>query len=154
MKPLTKKILESGIIEKNILKMFERWGTLDKESVDLVGTTSVLDEGVADFIEALDAILDENAEKKETRLEITVRPPILLFCPQIQNPKLATFAAHEDELGRFIVAPNIKLFRGAMVTPDEIGKIIPRPRWWKVLEIEPLHRGEKLVAHQVTVEKQ
>ncbi len=151
MKELTKKILESGLVEKHAAKMFEEWGQLERGAADLVGQRRVTEINLARFADDIEQLLEESSEPKETRFEIRVtHPPVTFICPQLNK---GPFAAVEDELGRYIVAPQFKLFRGAAVTPDEIGKIFPRPRWWKVLECEPLHQGEKLVAYQVTVDK-
>ncbi len=155
MKELSKKILEAGLVEKHAARMFEEWGLLDRGAANLVGQRRVTEMTLARFADDIQELVDaeSEADPKETRFEIRVtKPPVMLTCPQISKGQ-SQFPAVEDELGRYIVGPKHRLARGFSVTPDELGKVSPRPRWWKVLECEPLHEGDKLVAYQVTVDK-
>jgi hypothetical protein len=148
MKPLVKKILEAGLVNKHVAKMMERWGSLEPDSVDLVGQMKVTEETLQEFAGDIEELVESGLEdgKKETRLEVTVtKPPAELFCPSS-----GTFSAAEDVMGKYVVSPKVVLHPGDHIWPDGTPSTDPP---WTVLEVEPLHQGDKLVAYQVTVEK-
>lgn len=143
MKPLVKKILEAGLVDKHTARMLERWGQLEDGAEDLVGQRRIASQKtLEEFVEDLEGLLETEGDVKETRLEIQVRrPPAELY-----NRRLGTFAAVQDEMGRYIVSPVNKLYRGDAIS-DDAGNM-------EVLEVEPLYHGEKLVAYQVTVHRE
>jgi len=146
MKPLVRKILEAGIIDKHVTLMFERWGQLDKGSEDLIGKKNVSHQTMAEFADEIETLLETDLEMKETRLEVPVtKPPIELFCPTTLH-----FSAVEDVMGKYIVSPKVILHRGSRVWPDDATM---GGSHWTVLEVEPLYQGDDLIAYQVTVEK-
>lgn len=71
MKDLTKKFIESGIVENTIVKMMARWGMLTPEEAELaMRPKAVIHETLANFIEELELLNQPEAiEKHETQLE-------------------------------------------------------------------------------------
>lgn len=70
MKELTKKILESGLVDKTTAKLLEKWGQLDEGSTDLVGRHELTKKTLEDFIEDIELLLQPEAiEKHETQLD-------------------------------------------------------------------------------------
>ena len=154
MKPLVKKILEAGLVDKHAARMFEQWGQLEPGAADLVGQKKVTEKTLEDFAEDIEALLEDEHEVKETRLDVQVRPPVDLFCPAS-----GIFSAVEDEMGRYIISTKVLLNRGDQIFHSLDGlhyldhqrrKDLP---CWTVLEVESLFQGDKLVAYQVTVDK-
>lgn len=150
MKPITKRLLQAGLIDNKFASMLEYWGALDPEEVEhqkaitnLVNTKKDL----LQLVDDLDEILGtkETEGIKETRFEIyTRKPPVNLF-----TPSRGMFAAIQDELGRYIIGPNITLTPGDFLwAPGDDGKG-PSLR---VVEITPLYENDKVVAKQITVE--
>lgn len=80
MKELTKKILESGIVDRTITKMMERWGMIEPSDYALEvheqqTREDVVRETLDAFIEELELLTQPEAiERQETRLD----PPAVL----------------------------------------------------------------------------
>lgn len=84
MKELTKRVLESGLIDKSTAALMERWGQLEPGAVELIDQqklTGVLDKigqcderfirkTLEDFVEELELLLQPEAlERGVTRLD-------------------------------------------------------------------------------------
>lgn len=71
MKELTKKILESGIVDKTIAKMMERWGMLSPEELSLATQPkAVIHETLLNFVEELELLNQPEAiERQEVQLD-------------------------------------------------------------------------------------
>lgn len=145
MKPVTKKILESGLVGKHVAKLLERWGSLEPGEADLAGRRQVTEEGLKEFAEELDDLLTQEAqEPKETRLEIPLSAPVAF---KIVGREPAHFLGCADDFGRLIVSPHVKLCRG-----DSIQEKFGAQKTYQVLEVENLYKGEQVYAQQLTVE--
>lgn len=141
MKPLVKKILEAGLVDKHSAKMFEQWGHLEPGAADIVGKKEITDKTLESFAEDIEALLEAEADKmRETRLEAHVLPPCEYFC------ELGPFAAVEDHMGNLIVSPELNITRGLKVSK---GREIWELDYKEVLDVEPLYQGDKLIAKQV-----
>lgn len=147
MKPLTKKLLESGIVEKNFAIMLERWGSLDPGAADEVKSRMVK-QRVEEFVDELDEIIESNMEPKETRIDIVGKGLEVLYCPTA-----GVFSAALDEMGRLIIPTGFVLQRGDNLWKNEPGRVKHLGPWARVLDVEPLHIEETLVGYQVTIEE-
>ncbi len=70
MKELTKKILESGIIDRATARLMERWGQLSPEDLTLMHSSNLARDTINEFVEELELLLQPEAiEKQEVQLE-------------------------------------------------------------------------------------
>ncbi len=71
MREITKKFLESGIVDKTTAKMLERWGMLTPEELEEAKKPeAVIKETLDNFIEELELLNQPEAiERKETQLD-------------------------------------------------------------------------------------
>lgn len=147
MKELTKKVLESGLIDKHVAQMFEKWGQLEPGATELAGKHKVTKDTLQQFADEIEDLLDYKKDIHETRLEVRVKPPIILF--SIKN---GSFSAAVDELDRLIVSPEVFFEKGDKIYPINVSP--PNDdEAWIVLDVEFLYQNEDLVAYQVTVDK-
>src|SRR4051812_13765626 len=110
MKPLVKKLIESGIIDKHAVQMMEKWGSgVDPGASDLVGNKQVHEETLTQFAEEIEEMIDnERGQVKETRLDISAKAPPSVF----SSAKAGLFAAIPDEFDRLIVSPDLEFIPG------------------------------------------
>ena len=149
MKPLTKKILESGLVDKTTALMLERWGQLEPMAADLVGKESITKKTLEEFVSEIEALVAPEAmEVKETRLEIEIKqPPLSLWAPIPGG-----FAAVEDSLGRLIVRAGIELSVGDAIYKSTPGRRENLEADLTISKIEPIYQNDVVVANQLTVE--
>jgi len=142
MKPITKKLLEAGLINESFVKMLEKWGSLDHEEVELVRTFR---SGLKELVNDLDALLEPSEDIKETKFELIIKePPTNLW-----TSNNGTFSAVKDELGRYVVGPRVKLMVGDFIwAPRDDG----RSPSLRVLNFERIYNGDEVIAQQITVE--
>lgn len=70
MKELTKKILESGLVEKTIGQLLSRWGMLTSEEYSTITQKQIIAETLELFIEDLEILMQpESIERKEIILD-------------------------------------------------------------------------------------
>lgn len=146
MKPLTKRILEAGLVDKHAAKMFESWGQLEPGDSDLVGRKMVTETGLRAFIDDIEQLTEPDDEMKETRLDIRVtQPPVTLLYVKTGN----YIAAIEDEMGRFLIGS-----AWGFLVPGEVLRIAGEDEdYWTIEQVEPLYQGDDLIAYQITVDK-
>lgn len=76
MKELTKKLIESGIVDRMTTRLFEKWGALDPDELTKLRTSNIANETVEEFVEELELLLQPEAiERQETRLD----PPAVII---------------------------------------------------------------------------
>lgn len=70
-KEITKKLLESGIIDRTIARMMERWGMLSPDELELATKPkAVIHETLTNFIEELELLSQpESIERPITKLD-------------------------------------------------------------------------------------
>ena len=142
MKPLTKKILMSGLVNKHVAIMLERWGQLEEGASDLVGKERITKKTLEEFVEDIEEMVEgDDGEIKETVFAIHVKPPSLYW-----SRRVGSFSAAEDRMGRLIVSPSHAPHPGESVFRDS--EVYAR----KVLSVSPIFIGETLFAYQVTLE--
>lgn len=70
MKELTKIVLESGIVDKTVAQLLQRWGSLTPEEYAQITHKQVVAESLEIFIEELELLLQPEAlERGVTRLD-------------------------------------------------------------------------------------
>lgn len=145
MKPTTRKVLESGLVDRHVAKMLERWGTLEPGEADIAGRKQLTADGLCEFAEELDELLTREADTpRETRLEIPLSAPVAFT---IVGRAPAHFLGCSDEFGHLIVASHIKLSRG-----DRIQEKFGDKRIYQVLEVEKFYKGDQVYTQQLTIE--
>lgn len=79
MKELTKKFLESGVVDKTIAKMMERWGMLTPEELAIATQPkAVIHETLTNFLEEIELLNQPEAiERHETQLD-----PLIHMCSE------------------------------------------------------------------------
>jgi hypothetical protein len=146
VKPLVKKILESGLVSKHAAKMLEFWGNLDPNSTELVDQKKLTEKNLEAFIEDIDQLLTEreNVDLKETRLEVEVRPmPASLF-----SPRTGIIPAMIDTMGRYIVGPNEEFRLGQQVWPQDRHSLHPPAI---ITDIVVLYNEDVKYSMQITI---
>ena len=145
MKPITKKILESGFLDKHVTAMFERWGTLDLQDKSPETTLKIrTKEQLEKFAEELEELMDQESDvMRETPLDLPVSPEESFVLPN--NGKC--FSARWDAMGRLVVENGeVALKRG-----EQINSISPGG-FFRVLDVMTIYKGEEAYARLVTVE--
>lgn len=110
MKPIVKKILESGLVEKNAVLLMEKWGHMDRGASELVGTKDIrtaTESTLTKFAEEIEDLLEQDREEvRETRLAIQVGEPMLaqwVSSPAIGPIKMSnSMVLFRDSMGNFI----------------------------------------------------
>lgn len=156
MKPISKKIAESGLVPKHTLLLMQRWGYLDPEE-PLTTEAEVIQEeireGFAQFVEELDTLIEakDEEEMKETKFSITLQDP---FRVTWLSEKYGNWSAYGD----FIVVFRDEAER--MIFPSSesphIGmrfEVLLDKSWYEVTECTPLWSGDTIVAYQVEAEQ-
>ena len=147
MKPLVKKLLESGIIDKHAALMMERWKTLESGAADLVGTDPITTRrGLEKFAEEIEELLDKEEETvRETPLDLPLKNEQSYFA--VVGVTNSQFLGHWDVMGCLVVDPTTVLHRGTVIR-DARTKL-----YWRALDTAELYQDEKVIARRITVEK-
>lgn len=69
MKPISKKVLESGLIDKNAIQLLERWGNLPAGTSERI-RSDVTKEQLKKFSEELSALIEAEPILRETDLSL------------------------------------------------------------------------------------
>lgn len=150
MKPITKKILESGLVDKHTAALMERWGVgLERGASDLVGKEDLRKasaETLTSFASELEELLDNEDETlRESRNPIEVESWAAL--KDVASKQL--FTAPVDRSLSYIFPPTIT---PEMLTPGRIYEDQNEDRL-EVLEHTDLYVDETLFAFQVRMRK-
>lgn len=148
MKPLTKKILEAGLVEKTSVQLMEKWGQIDRGASSLVNHEAlkgVTEETFNKFAEEVEVLMDEDREAfKETKLEFRVGEPLCANWGESKVP-LALF---RDNMGNFLFSLNLE----SMAVPGS--KFRTRDGCvWRILDKQTLYLGDNPYLIQVRVEE-
>lgn len=141
MKPLMKKILESGLVDRRVAAMLEGWGQLEPGAMELVGQKQLTEENLKQFAEEIDELVSTEREQlRETRFEIKVSGPHEVWV----DDKM--FSAYRDEFGRYLVSettdPSIFASEDTIIIDGKL---------YEVLDFEVLYRGEAAAAIEIRV---
>lgn len=142
MKELSKKVIESGLIEKHVVKMMEDWGYMDQGAADLVGKKKLTQENLEQFLEDIEALVSPDKPMQETRLEVQAQNSF-----NLSTEDGRVFTAVEDDMGKFIVPPHVSPYPGQRLLRD--GRF-----FFGVVHLStPLYQDEKLVAFEITIHR-
>lgn len=159
MSELTKKILESGLVDETTAKLMEKWGFLEEGSSDLAaGKAEALERATVEkdvretlikMAERIGHDVDTLRRSRETMLDLNqLRWPASVFVskPDGSSPS-AVLDALIDRMGRYYFRSqdvNVKWFvPGYLITRN--GNV-PET----ILEVSELFLGDQVVAVQVS----
>lgn len=166
MKELTRKILESGIVDKHVARLMERWGQLDDGASDLVGKKRVTRQTLEEFIEDLEQTVEDQVGKlRETSLDLYVNGDLVAFWPHLD--KKVSARAHVDLMGNIIIQskfmqPSWGFVRGDVIEllTVRIGRSVGKPtsiedalKAYRILDVNSIYEGEKAIAFRLSVEE-
>lgn len=145
MKPLVRKILESGLVSKHTAKMMEHWGWLEEGASDLASKslmerdTKVL---LSKLAEDIGDLLEDEYKIRETRLDHNVRRSL-----SVRVPDGRVVDADEDYMGHLIILVGVGIGRGdVLYSSDGVVAL------YRVLDVDNMYIGATVVGHQLTVE--
>lgn len=153
MKPVTKKILEAGLLDKHTVAMFERWKTIDHDNYEKgTSSTSVqaYEQKKFETREQLEKFAEEIGELLEAKDSVTFETALDL--PLVERhffydyKTKARFTGYIDKLSRLVIPPAIKVIRGQFLM--DLSTSVK----YQVLEVEDLHKNDQLQARLVTGE--
>lgn len=150
MKPVTKKILESGLLDKHTIAMLDRWGASivrhgSDEHPVTEGQKIETKEQLEQFVEELEELLDKEEEvMRETPLDWPASGKPTGY--QIKGNPQGLFIGCLDSMGRLVVNPMTRFKRGLAI----INRVTDQE--FKILEIDFFYQGEKVIAQLLTLE--
>jgi hypothetical protein len=151
MKPLVKKILEAGLVDKHVAKMMERWGTLEPNSSDLVGQRKVTETTLQEFADDIEYLIEKGSEegKQETSLEIGTGEGFTIrwFCLE----RHMMMPVWKDTMGNLIALKKFMPPGAGFVRGEQLDTIIGKS--YRVLDIDPIAVGESITAYRLAVEE-
>lgn len=158
MSDLSKKILESGLIDEATAEMMEKWGVLDAGEADLAKKATLKNatrEQLIQFADEIGEEVDRQRRLKETMLDLNqLRWPIQVRLggeggDQITGP----ITALVDRMGRYYFRPQDVTDRSFLV-PGRALVTFPdgNAKTDVILEVTELFIGEDVAAIQVSVQ--
>jgi hypothetical protein len=144
MRPVTKKILESGLLDKHVTAMLERWGTIDPGGEWAQGNRKLLTQDQLEkFVEELEELVDREEETmRETPLDLPVGVLEEFVLPEHH----IVFRGRWDNMGRLLVDARLKIKRGEQINCTTQGK------FFRALDVTTLYKDEEAYVRLVTVE--
>lgn len=145
MKPITKKVIEAGLVPKHTILLMQRWGYLEPEASDIPTMQADLKEGFIQFVEDLEELIEEEAEKdiQETKFSITLRDPFLVYW--IGDAKPRSVIVFKDESGHLIFPASEGVRLGDIFQTAETKEL------QEIISVVRLWSGSDIVAYQVDV---
>jgi hypothetical protein len=143
MRPVTKKILESGIVDRHVAAMLTRWGTIEPTEYDHNRRKFETKAQLEQFAEELEALIEKEEDlMRETPLDM----PVGVLEEFVLPSRGTCFSARWDSMGRLVLEDwSVKFKRG-----DQING---RDKFYRVLDSTVLYQGEGARARLVTVEE-
>lgn len=153
MKPLTRKLIESGLLDKHTIAMMQRWGQWDSGTIGnavmessnpaAVSLKEMTEEGLEEFAEELSELLEQRSEIHETRLEMQVKEKTLIHDHLGKSQE-----GYFDLAGNLIIPVPLRLrvHRGSRLRANT--------QTYQVLDMDPVYQNDEMVALQVTVTEQ
>ena len=97
MKEILKKILESGLVDKHVARLMEKWGMLPQGAEEQVRTATK-----TQFNELMEEISDLVYEdKKETIIEVFTKDKVIVEFSVADEGPVITLHGYIDRLGTF-----------------------------------------------------
>lgn len=156
MKPITKKVIEAGLVPKHTILLMQKWGYLDPEATADVDERVVhhdIKSSLTKFVEELDELLEAKKDEdiKETSFSITLRSPFRIMWLYEKYGNYSTYGdpiiAFKDEMDRIILP--------ASESPSE-GRLFSRlsdEAWFEITSCTPLWADDTIVAYQIEAEQ-
>jgi hypothetical protein len=174
MSDLTKKILESGLVDEATASLMERWGLLDEGSSDMAKQAMLKNRGreqLMKFADSIEEELEKARKLRETNLDLNqLKWPVEIFAiravanpdhPEL-GPNGTQFLAggiHAviDRLGRYYFRPQEVQAKWLVpgfiiereVAPDGRKKLL---KGETILEVSELYVGDQVAAIQVSTQ--
>jgi hypothetical protein len=143
MRAVTKKILESGLVDKHAAAMLARWGTIEQDDAHRAGRQSFeTKEQLEAFAEELEELLEREADiTRETPFEVHLGVPFRFVVSRTSQ----SWIGCRDKLDHIICSPKLDVMRGDILHEDHGMRR-------QVLDINKLYRGDEVHALELTAE--
>jgi hypothetical protein len=160
MSDLTKKILESGLVDETTAKLMERWGYLPEGSADLaVGKAEALErasvekdtrEVLTKMAERIGVEVDALRKTRETMLDLShLRWPATVMIKSTEGlMHVDSIAALIDRMGRFYFRPQDVDLK--WLVPGYRILQFPSMKEETILEVTEIYVGDSVAAVQVS----
>ena len=136
MNKLVELVLRANIVPANAVYQLERWGLIEQGSLERSRKSSAPMYDKIKILEDIGDVIEEDLTKlKETKLDIVLQDPELLFLRGRKIP------AYIDEMGRFVVSPSEK---PGLVPGCVLGSI--KGKRYTLLNVEELYSGDSVIA--------
>jgi hypothetical protein len=148
MKPISKKVVEAGLVDKHTVRLMQKWGYMSiGPDDDNPGKQVQRDcrESLTEFVDDLDNLLAQEEEVgiKETRLSITLTDPLKVTWVGTDSP----FVIFRDEAGKFIFPASHIIENGMRFSSVLSGG--RRGTSFMITDHVPLWHDDVLYAYQV-----
>lgn len=157
MKELTKKILESGIVDEATAEMMEHWGYLEPGAAELAKKATLRDatrEQLMKFGEELGEELEKERKLKETMLDLNqLRWPVQVGVwnnRSDESSRVLRVTALVDRMGRYYFRP-ADVPKDALVPGFVVMSGYEDMKKETILEVSELYVGDQVAAIQVSV---
>ena len=153
MSELTKRILESGLVDEATASMMEKWGVIPEGSAELAKRQELKDATRGEllkFAEDIGAEVDKHRRLKETMLDLNqLRWPATVKIGNGKNDlRVGPFTAVVDRMGRYYFQPDLDtkkwLIPGYALFNAERNEVDT------ILEVTELFVGDQVAAIQVS----
>jgi len=148
MKPIVKKILEAGLVDKHTALLMEKWKAVDEGAAELVGREDIRkasEETLLKFVDDIEGLLEEDrAHLLETKMNILLNSPQFAHWGGKDGYQ---FVLYRDDGNNFIFPPNLPFV-------IDVGGIFFMGRnSYEIDEVTPLHTGTSVCAIQIAATK-
>lgn len=167
MKPITQKVLDSGLIDKGVAQMMEAWGFLPNgtaEKMDEEALRAKTTEEMKKAVEEVADILEREHVLRETYLDLNrLRWPVTVFVRNDKGQSTRDIDGLVDRMGRYYFriqdvnpewfVPGYELVRKASPIEEGFGvKGVPMFLVDNILEKQILYIEDMPICVQVSVE--
>lgn len=168
MKPIVEKVLKSGIVDRGMVELLERWGNLPEGASELINSESLKDATKQQLTKFAESLADEVAKEhilRETNLDLDRLkwPTTITIFPKSDTPVRPgpekgayNIPAVTDRMGRLYFRiedveedwfiPGYRISRRVFDKKNKVSTEVHET----ILECQPLFVGEHKIAVQVT----
>lgn len=146
MKPLSKLIVEAGLVDRHLVAAMERWGTLDHGTSEFIGVKAITKDTLESFAEDIAYLVeDATAKFRETILD----PEYLTEMAMLVDGGVVTpaFKGNIDvSNGCVYVDPTAQVIRGSL-----IADVIDTSVIYYVTDIDRVWQDDKVIAKRLSI---
>ena len=146
MKPIVKKILESGLVDKHTAALMEKWGTLEPGATDLVGKEDLMkasSDTLMKFADDIEGLIEtERTRITESRLSMLLESPFLAFVDY--GNSVETVALFKDDMEHYFFPPSSLVSIGMKFKLTDDTE-------YEIVDIVAIHSGEETGVLQASV---